>query len=658
MLIWGGHIRMSSQAETRGPAPARNPGLLAILQILCAAAIASIPSLFLHSPVWGLPADTQLQAVLFGASYLACASVLLWRERTVGERAPGSLMLLLAAGYAPSLLILTLTKVELPRRVVLAELTVGVALVCATSVLRRAWALRAAILAIAAAVGVAIQVSFAIEHAPPAVSPTTQAWLINSTLYPLKVTEYRTWFDKPKVAGGGMTPVGDRYLLATGDGDLYLVAELQADHALKVQRVPYKIPVNAGEFTAAVGTKVDATSFRAADVLIQELEGKTRLFATHHFWNAAQQCFVVRVSMLESTDSAFLTGSGPELSWQTIFESSPCVPIEFPGRPPHFSGIQIGGRLAMLSNHELLVTLGDHELDGFNSPLSAPQDLTSSYGKTVLINLEDFTSHYFSIGHRNPQGLYADESGTIWLTEHGPQGGDELNLLERGSNYGWPLDTYGVEYGTHTWPSNAVAGTHDHFTEPYYSWTPSIGVSSLLVSHSPFFKLWSGDLLVSSLKDKAIYRMRIRGSRVVMTERIPIGERIRDINEGREGELLLWTDSGALLVVRIDTDVGTGESVFHACSGCHVIDNGEEHGFGPDLFHIVNRKVGTAPGFNYSPTLRSLGGRWTPERLDAFLKNPQGFAPGTSMRFQGVPDADSRAKLIRYLSSSSNRPPK
>jgi cytochrome c2 len=292
-----------------------------------------------------------------------------------------------------------------------------------------------------------------------------------------------------------------------------------------------------------------------------------------------------------------------------------------------------------------------------NSPLSAPQDLTMSYGKTVLIDLKDFTSRYFSIGHRNPQGLYTDGSGTIWLTEHGPQGGDELNLLQRESNYGWPLITYGVEYGTHSWPFDAVPGTHDHFTEPYYSWIPSIGVSSLLVSNSPLFKLWSGDLLVSSLKDRAIYRLRIRGSRVVMTERIAIGERIRDINEGREGELLLWTDSGSLLVIRIDTDVGSGEAAFHVCSGCHVID-WEHHGIGPDLFHVVNRKVGTAPNFKYSSAMRSLGGKWTPERLDAFLTNPQGFVPGTSMRFPGVPDADTRAKLISYLSSSVNRPVK
>jgi cytochrome c2 len=202
-----------------------------------------------------------------------------------------------------------------------------------------------------------------------------------------------------------------------------------------------------------------------------------------------------------------------------------------------------------------------------------------------------------------------------------------------------------------------VPGSHEHFAEPYYSWIPSIGVSSLLVSSSPLFKLWAGDLLVASLKDKAIYRVRIRDARVVMMERIAVGERIRDINEGPAGELLLWTDSGTLVVVRIDADVGMGETLFAACAGCHVIDNGDEHGFGPDLFHIVNRKVAAAAGFHYSPAMRSLGGRWTTARLDAFITNPQAFVPGTRMSFPGMSDPVSRAKLIEYLASSNNRAP-
>lgn len=635
--------------------PVRTSGLRFVLQILCATAFASLPSLFEHVPAWRLPGEVWLQTAMFAASYLGCAAVLIWGQRGAAPRGFGWLVVLLCVAYAPSLLVLALAKLNLPRSMTLAQLILGALLVLLTSALRRTATLQVTMLAAVAAAGIAIQVPFLIKPPPPVESASARVQLVNSSLYPLSVTEYRGWWNKPTVAGGGMTPVGDRYLLATGDGDLYLVAQAQDGRTLSVKHVPYRVPINSEQFSAAVGTKIDASAFRVADVLVQELDGKTRLFATHHYWKPDAQCFVVRVSMLESPNSAFLTEGVPGLTWRTVFETSPCVPIEYPGRPPHFGGIQVGGRMALLNPHELLVTVGDNELDGLNSPLSAPQDPAISYGKTIVLNLEDMTSRNFSIGHRNPQGLFVDPSGTIWATEHGPQGGDELNLLERGANYGWPLATYGVQYGTHSWPLNTGSETRSDFREPYYSWIPSIGVSSLLVSHSPLFKLWNGDLLVSSLKDKSLYRVRTANSRVVMMERIPIGERIRDINEGRDGELLLWTDSGALLVVRVDVDVGAGESVFHVCSGCHVIDNGDENGFGPDLYHIVNRRVAVAPGFNYSPAMKGLGGRWTPERLDAFLRNPQQYVPGTKMRFAGVPDAEQRAKLIRYL-SSSNRP--
>lgn len=646
------------EPDARRSTPLTNTGLLVGLQLLCAATMASLPSLFLHAPQWQVPPNALVPAALFATSYLICAWVLASRERCGRSSSFGSLLVLLAVAYAPSLLVLALSKYDVARRITVVQLGLGALLVFATAWMRRSTALRTGLLAAVAAAGLAIHVPFAIKREPPPVPPSVNVWLVNSTLHPLAVTEYRTWFDKPKVAGGGMTAVGDRFLLATGDGDLYLIAESKSGPALEVQRVPYHVPIDSAAFTAAVGERVDTTPFRVADVLVQETNGRTRLFATHHYWKADGKCFVVRVSMLESSDSTFLTRSQPGLHWRTIYETAPCVPIDFPGHPPHFGGIQIGGRLAMLSPHELLVALGDNELDGLNSPLSAPQDLKSSYGKTVLIDLEDLSAHYYSIGHRNPQGLFADGAGTIWLTEHGPQGGDELNLLQRESNYGWPRETYGVQYGTHAWPFAAVPGSHDTYTEPYYAWIPSIGVSSLLVSNSRLFKLWRGDLLVSSLKDKSIYRLRIRLSRVVMMERIPIGERIRDINEGHGGELLLWTDSGALLVVRVDNEVGEGESVFHICSGCHVIDNGDQHGFGPDLFHVVNRAVGSAPGFHYSPAMQKLGGKWTTERLDAFLRNPQEYVPGTAMRFPGVTDALQRAELIRYLAASANRPRK
>ncbi len=94
---------------------------------------------------------------------------------------------------------------------------------------------------------------------------------------------------------------------------------------------------------------------------------------------------------------------------------------------------------------------------------------------------------------------------------------------------------------------------------------------------------------------------------------------------------------------------------FHVCSGCHAID-WEHHGIGPDLFHVVNRKIGTSPDFKYSQAMKSFGGRWTPDRLDGFLKNPQAFMPGTAMRFPGVPDADT-PRQTHYLPAKQRQSP-
>jgi cytochrome c2 len=650
-------------AVTRNPAAAsaRAPsraGLLTILQLLCAAGLALGVATLLPSSLRSLSVDMRDIAWLLGGGYVVCAGLLVWREwrgRYVGI---DTLISSLVVGFAPALIFAWHAHGTVPNRVILPELLYGGALAAVTVALRGRPRIRAALLAALALAGLVLPFSGINK---PHTLPSVRSWRVNSALYPLKVTEYRTLIKPSPATGGAVAAFRDRFVVANGAGDIFLVSKSPTTGALTAQHLKRPVPINWHDFAATFGQQEDLGYFRTADLLAQDLGEKTRLFATHHFWKAQEKCFVERVSMLELDTERFLQANDENAAWRTIFESTPCIRLDATdplGSLAHFGGIQSGGRLALLSPNELLLAVGDHTRDGVNSPEVFSQDSTSSYGKTILLNLADFSSHAFSIGHRNPQGLYADGPGAIWLTEHGPQGGDELNLVQRGANYGWPLATYGTQYGAHFWPGNAVPGSHGGFTEPFYSWVPSIGVSSLLVMHGAQFKLWDQDLMVASLKDGALYRARVRDSRIVMLERIPFGRRIRDIAEGSAGQLLMWSDRGALLEIEADRDVGTGEALFRACSGCHMIGEGDANGIGPDLRRIVNRPVAAAVGFRYSPAMQQLGGRWDRARLDRFLANPQVYVPGTKMKSAGVPDPGERKELIEFLvSGANNKPP-
>ncbi len=102
--------------------------------------------------------------------------------------------------------------------------------------------------------------------------------------------------------------------------------------------------------------------------------------------------------------------------------SCPCLPVVAKGKAPYFEGIENGGRMVLFGDHQLLLTVGDHGLNGWASNTKAAQDLSGAYGKTILIDVSTGSSEIFSLGHRNPQGLFIASSGAVWSTEHGPRG--------------------------------------------------------------------------------------------------------------------------------------------------------------------------------------------------------------------------------------------
>lgn len=223
---------------------------------------------------------------------------------------------------------------------------------------------------------------------------------------------------------------------------------------------------------------------------------------------------------------------------QTIFETKPLK-----NTPVHY-----GGRLALLPDRTLLITVGD----GFNFREKA-QDLSNGLGKIVRINLdgsipadnpfagrEGTRPEIYSYGHRNEQGLVVDsETGVIYETEHGPMGGDELNIIDAGANYGWPIATYGLDYsGAQISPFTAYEGTK----QPEKYWVPSIGPSGLALYKGDLFAGWKGDLFVGALAKTALHRLDMEGGKVVGEERYLEGERIRDVREGPDGALYVTTE--------------------------------------------------------------------------------------------------------------------
>ena len=192
------------------------------------------------------------------------------------------------------------------------------------------------------------------------------------------------------------------------------------------------------------------------------------------------------------------------------------------------------------------------------------QDLGSHNGKTLRLTEEGRPApgnpfagregalpEIWTLGHRNPQAMTVHpETGRIWVVDHGPRGGDEVNLLEAGANYGWPRATHGINYdGSTITPYRSLPGMVD----PLWVWLPlSIAPSGAAFSFSAAFPAWRGDLLIGGLRERALVRLRMEGGRPVAEERIPLGERIRDVRVGPDGLIYLLTDSPRGAVWRLD----------------------------------------------------------------------------------------------------------
>jgi glucose/arabinose dehydrogenase len=214
-------------------------------------------------------------------------------------------------------------------------------------------------------------------------------------------------------------------------------------------------------------------------------------------------------------------------------------------------GNHFGSRLVFARDGTLFVTLGDRY-----SQRDRAQALDNHFGKVVriradggvpadnpFVNRAGALPEIHSYGHRNVQGAALHPvTGQLWTHEHGPQGGDEVNLERAGANYGWPVVTYGREYGT---GFRIGEGTERaDVVPPAWQWTPSIAPSGMAFCTSDRYPGWRGSLFVGSLKFRLLSRLELDGDKVVREERLfaDLGERVRDVRQGPDGLLYLLTD--------------------------------------------------------------------------------------------------------------------
>jgi glucose/arabinose dehydrogenase len=250
---------------------------------------------------------------------------------------------------------------------------------------------------------------------------------------------------------------------------------------------------------------------------------------------------------------AVLSDDGASLAnLQVIFSQKPKLPSK-----AHF-----GSRLVFDQKGHLFVTLGERSEARFREQA---QDLGSHLGKIVRIRPDGSVPEdnpfvgqsgalpeIWSYGHRNIQAAAIHpETGALWEIEHGPRGGDEINIAEPGANYGWPVVSHGVNYeGT---PVGSGRQRQAGMVDPLYTWTPVIAPSGMIFYSGSAFPDWRGDLFVGGLRSTALVRLELDGNRVANEERLleDLGKRIRDVVEGPDGVLYLLTDEENGEVLRI-----------------------------------------------------------------------------------------------------------
>ncbi len=254
-------------------------------------------------------------------------------------------------------------------------------------------------------------------------------------------------------------------------------------------------------------------------------------------------------------------GNGTSVARARLAESDGRARLEelrviFRQLPPFRSNVHFGSRIVIAPDGKLFVTLGER------FQMKYAQDLSRAWGKVVRINpdgsapddnpfvdRENARPEIWSYGHRNPQAAALNPAtGELWIVDHGPRGGDEVNVVRKGLNYGWPVISYGRHYSGQDIPKRRKG-----MEQPLYYWDPSIAPSGMAFYTADRAPQWKGNLFVGALAGRHLSRLVLDGEQVTAEEKLltDLRERIRDVRQGPDGALYVATDSARGRILRV-----------------------------------------------------------------------------------------------------------
>ena len=305
----------------------------------------------------------------------------------------------------------------------------------------------------------------------------------------------------------------DEVLITERGGNLFKV-NIKSGSRFKIRNLPKVFDVRQGGLL---------------DILVDQNSGSKRTLYI---------CYSSKVANGSST--SLLTG---ELEGNNLIKKK----VLFKANNVSDSGVHFGCRLAILGN-EIFMSIGDRgnrfEAQDVNSHAGSVIRINKMNGSSQNLNkINSWSPELFTKGHRNPQGMAINPTtNEIWVNEHGPKGGDEINIIKLGKNYGWPIVTFGEEY----WGGKVGQGitTLKGFEDPIWYWVPSIAPSGMTFYDKNMFPEFKGNLLVSSLKFKSIYLVELKDGmpakeKVLFKNRFG---RIRDIEQLKDGSILVISD--------------------------------------------------------------------------------------------------------------------